>query len=238
MLMVVYKNASLAFEDLNNNCNIYVAAATTAWARIKLYEHLNVVGVRVIYCDTDSVIYICGGCGSLQLVKKANLKTGDFLGDMTSELKTGDHICSFCSAGAKCYAYLTLFGERVVKTKGVTLHVTNAEAFTFDNMEKVIQAFQQKINPKDPKEKPASLLLTKNDHLSRKRTRDEAMQTHALQNDHSAVGGPTYISTFTPHQIKRTNDFHIYSDPLQKMWTVNYDKRVIQPDYDTLPYGY
>ena len=38
--------------------NVVVAAFTTAQARLKLYEYLNVLGPRALYYDTDSVIYV------------------------------------------------------------------------------------------------------------------------------------------------------------------------------------
>ena len=37
--------------------NIFVAAFTTCWARLKLYEHLHTLQDQVLYYDTDSVIY-------------------------------------------------------------------------------------------------------------------------------------------------------------------------------------
>ena len=36
---------------------IFIAAFTTCQARLKLYESLEVLGDRVLYYDTDSVIY-------------------------------------------------------------------------------------------------------------------------------------------------------------------------------------
>lgn len=37
--------------------NIFIAAFTTSLARLKLYEVLDVLQERVLYYDTDSVIY-------------------------------------------------------------------------------------------------------------------------------------------------------------------------------------
>ena len=43
-------------EDMKTN--IFLATFTTCWARLKLYDVLDQVGDRVLYYDTDSVIYV------------------------------------------------------------------------------------------------------------------------------------------------------------------------------------
>ena len=40
------------------NVNVPVAAYVTTQSRLKLYEYLCNFGKSVLYCDTDSVIYI------------------------------------------------------------------------------------------------------------------------------------------------------------------------------------
>ena len=36
--------------------NIFIAAFTTCWARLKLYSYLDILGERVLYYDTDSKV--------------------------------------------------------------------------------------------------------------------------------------------------------------------------------------
>ena len=45
-------------EDVtpSNKVNIFIASFTTCWARLKLYSYLDILGERVLYYDTDSVI--------------------------------------------------------------------------------------------------------------------------------------------------------------------------------------
>ena len=89
----------------SNKVNIFVAAFTTCWARLKLYSYLDILGERVLYYDTDSVIY-------RQLPGQASIPVGDFLGDMTNELEGEDHIVEFVSGGAKNYGYTTKGGKK------------------------------------------------------------------------------------------------------------------------------
>ncbi|TWW53912.1 hypothetical protein D4764_0165560 [Takifugu flavidus] len=86
--------------------NVFIAAFTTAHARLKLYSYLEKLQDRVFYIDTDSLIY---------LVKEGEkpLELGNYLGDLTDELD-GDSIQEFAAAGPKSYAYQTRNKKKVV----------------------------------------------------------------------------------------------------------------------------
>ena len=88
--------------------NIFIAAFTTCQARLKLYESLEALGDRVLYYDTDSVIYTWKP-------GQTEIPLGDYLGDMTNELDEGDYIVEFVSGGAKNYGYATKHGKSCVK---------------------------------------------------------------------------------------------------------------------------
>ena len=114
------------FLSENQLTNVFLAAFTTAHARLRLYEILDQLGERVLYFDTDSVIYITKeGEGEPPL--------GDFLGDLTDELK-GRHIVEFVSAGPKNYSYLLNDGDSCCKVKGFTLNHQNAQRINFSTM--------------------------------------------------------------------------------------------------------
>ena len=150
---------------------------------MKLYEHLNTLQEKVIYCDTDSVIYSAKP-------GERKLPLGNYLGELTNELDADDYITEFVSSGPKAYAYVTAQGHGCTKLKGFTLNHTNA----------------QKINY-------------------------ESMKTLVLE------GG--YITTFNPSKICRNkNDRTIYNVREEKKYQVVYDKRVVQKDLSTLPFGY
>jgi len=101
--------------------NEVIGAFVTPGARIHLYSYLDRLQDKAIYCDTDSVLYI-QPAGEPALVK-----TGDNLGEMTSELKANEIISEVVCAGPKNYAYRTInsvTGESrtVCKVRGITLN--------------------------------------------------------------------------------------------------------------------
>jgi hypothetical protein len=67
------------FVEESGRTNEVIAAYTTAQARLKLYSYLEQLGPRVIYADTDVVVYTSRpGEGKPEL--------GDYLGDLTDEV--------------------------------------------------------------------------------------------------------------------------------------------------------
>ena len=79
-------------ENISPNLNIFVACFTTCWARLRLYEALELLNERVLCFDTDSVIFMTSP-GEVEPV------LGDYLGDFTGQLTNGDFITEFCSGG-------------------------------------------------------------------------------------------------------------------------------------------
>ena len=91
--------------------NIFIALFTTAIARLKLYDALDQLKERVLYYDTDSVIYTTKS-------DQAQLPLGKFLGEFTDETD-GDVITEFGAAGPKSYSYKTSGGKTECKSKGL-----------------------------------------------------------------------------------------------------------------------
>ena len=113
--------------------NIFIAAFTTCYARLKLYESLDALQVeQVLYFDTDSVIY-------RWRPHQPMIQTGDFLGQMTDELD-GDLIKEFVCGGPKNYGYTTQQGKSVCKIRGFTLNVRGANVLNFHSMKDNILA--------------------------------------------------------------------------------------------------
>ena len=126
---VHYRNIG-EFEEQNNKVNIVIAAFTTAYARLKLYDLLDQLQEQVLYYDTDSVIYV-------HEPGKPEPSLGDYLGDLTDELD-GDYITSFMSLGPKNYAYETNNNKRVTKVRGITMNYATTKKLNLEVMHSLI----------------------------------------------------------------------------------------------------
>ena len=101
------------FVEADGKTNVVIAAFTTAHGRLKPYGVLEQLNRRVLYFDTDSVIYVA---------KEGEWEppTGSYLGELTDELD-GGHITTFVSGGPKNYVYETNNDKTVCKVRGITL---------------------------------------------------------------------------------------------------------------------
>jgi len=120
--------------------NVVLAAFTTANARLKLLESLELAGDSACYCDTDSIFHIVtGGCDRLD--------TGEQMGDLVSEISAygdGSYISEFCAGGAKNYSFRVRVGgdpnitETVIKVRGLTCDKNNVCEITHENLQKLV----------------------------------------------------------------------------------------------------
>lgn len=120
---VHYKN-ELEDVPVSPNLNIFVACFTTCWARLRLYEALDQLQERVVYCDTDSVIH-------RSLPGEINPTLGDYLGDFKNELPEDDHITEFASAGPKNYCYITKKEKQECKVRGISLNSEGSKQLNY-----------------------------------------------------------------------------------------------------------
>ena len=112
------------FVQADPKTNVVVAAFTTAYARLQLYDELDMLGERVLYYDTDSVIY-------LTQPGQAEPPLGNYIGDLTDELG-GDHVTVFASGGPKNCGYKTSSGKTEVKVRGITLDCMARQKVNFE----------------------------------------------------------------------------------------------------------
>ena len=129
---VQYKGVK-EFGTPNNKTNVVIAAFTTAYARLKLYDLLDLLQERALYYDTDSVIYVSEP-------GKPDPPLGDYLGDLTDELD-GDHITMFVSGGPKNYAYCTAEGKTETKVRGITLNHAASQRINPGVMRSLVQMY-------------------------------------------------------------------------------------------------
>ena len=60
------------------------------------------------------------------------------MGELTNELKQGEHIVEFVSGGQKNNAYKTNRGNEMCKVRGFTLHVTNSQSINFESVKRMV----------------------------------------------------------------------------------------------------
>ena len=139
--------------------NIFIACFTTAWARLKLYEALDVIQENVLYYDTDSIIYRWKPNGP-------ELPLGQYLGQFTNELDDpSDYITEFISGGAKNYGYVTKHGKTECKVRGFTLNARGKEVLNFETMKKnILSELEQ------PQQERRVIIVSNPNHFKRDST--------------------------------------------------------------------
>ena len=121
------------FVEENDKVNIVIAAFTTAYARLKLYDLLDLLQERVLYYDTDSVVYV-------HEPGKPDPPLGDYLGELTDELN-GGYITTFLSGGPKNYGYVTNTGEAILKIRGISLTYDATLTLNINTMRDLVDSY-------------------------------------------------------------------------------------------------
>ena len=112
---------------MSPNLNVFVASFTTSWARDRLNQAIQLLGERVLYFDTDSVIY-------LEEPNQPSPVLGDYLGEFTKELEDDDYIEEFVSGGPKNYGYKTKKGKVECEVRGFRLNSEGKTQLNYDVM--------------------------------------------------------------------------------------------------------
>ena len=146
VIQVEYKNTE-DFECQSFNTNVTIAAFCTSWARLKLWSVMQKLGKRVLYHDTDSVIFS---------VKDGEYvpPLGTYLGQLTDELTckelgckkqgcSGHWIEEFVSCGPKNYSFRVNTGEIVCKVRGFSLNYKSSLILNFESMKEALVAWKR-----------------------------------------------------------------------------------------------
>lgn len=123
------------FLEPSSRTNVVIAAYTTAQARLKLYSFLKPLGERVLYCDTDSIVFT-------SRPGEWEPSLGDYLGDLTDETP-GNSITHFVTGGPKNYAYQLKHSNKkgqtsICKVRGITLNFKNSIAINFGTVHHMV----------------------------------------------------------------------------------------------------
>ena len=127
MVQMTY-NFKDQFVDNSKNTNVYIACFTTSHARLMLCNKLDYLKEKVLYFDTDSIIYADDGT--------KNVKTGDMLGEMTDEI-SGKGITNFVSTGPKSCSFKYGDNEQKLAIKGFTLNHENNNLLNHVSLSKI-----------------------------------------------------------------------------------------------------
>ena len=106
---------------------------------------MNQLGKRVMYHDTNSVIYVC--CPG-----QWKPPIGKYLGDLADELacheiecpgcSTGHWIVEFVSCSTKNYAYRLSTGQVVCKVRGFSLNFSASQVVSLNSMKQALHAWR------------------------------------------------------------------------------------------------
>jgi len=139
MLMEYTKKHYMDIDDCLGN--VVLAAFCTSYARLKLWGEMFKIGTRVLYHDTDSIIFSAKEGEYIP-------STGSYLGQFTNELVCkevgcqgcleGHWITEFVSCGPKNYAYKLNSGQIVCKVRGFSLNHQNSQILNFESMKQAL----------------------------------------------------------------------------------------------------
>lgn len=127
-VQVFYSNL---YNEGSVETSVVHAAFVTAHARLKLYSELEKIGDRVLYFDTDSIIFVSRPSFYSPFL-------GNYLGELTNELEKGDFIEEFVSAGPKNYGYRTFKGKSKCTVKGFSLNSSTNELINFESIKRIV----------------------------------------------------------------------------------------------------
>ena len=173
-------------ETVSPNVNIFVAAFTTCWARLRLYKALELLGERVLYFDTDSIIFT-------HLPGQTSPPLGDYLGDFKNELDSGDVIVEFCSGGPKNYGYQTRAGQTVCMVRGFSLNVQGQEQLNYEILRDNTLAELER-----PLAAPRTTRVTQSHTIARD-AKDYALHTRSSHKDYRLVSSKRVLD---PHSFQ------------------------------------
>ena len=90
--------------------------------------------------DTDSIVFV-------SRADDVDPQVGNFLGNLSSELKPGQFISRFATLGPKSYAYVTNNNKTMVKMKGFSLKGQARDLINFDSILHMLQTREVVVVP-------------------------------------------------------------------------------------------
>ena len=137
-IQVFYSHNKDQFEG-GIKTNVAVAAFVTAQGRLHLYNEMEKLDKRVLYCDTDSIIFI-------SRPGEYEPELGNYLGQFTNEIEDG-YIKEFVSAGPKNYAYKLNNSKTHCTIKNFNQNHLTSLKLTYESIKTIVCENQNKKIP-------------------------------------------------------------------------------------------
>ncbi len=210
-IMLIEYGQAKEFEGVDPKTNVVISAFCACYGRLELWKVMHWLGKRVLYHDTDSVIYTPLLAGEEE--QEVHPPTGECLGQLTDELscknvgcsgcQRGHWIVDFVSCGPKNYAYRLNTGETVCKVRGFSLNYQASQVINLNSMRESLYAW--------------------------KKDRD------GVSSSSSSSGG---LVTVSAQILRNKQGAKVYTRNVEKKYSVVYNKRFVKDDFTTRPFGY
>lgn len=203
---------NVAADEEDNKKNVAIAAFVTAHARMRLWKEMHKLGERVVYHDTDSVIYE-------YMPDEYNIPSGKYLGEWEDECG-GKPIVAFVSSGPKTYSYKCL--EKAVVPTAALVDEWRKQHTEFDVDERTGLARAAKY---ECKAKGFTL-----NYLSADKINFEGMRALVLKHK-------PYLEALAPlFKYDRVRGMATLNTRKLLKWS--YNKGEVMDDYMVRPFGY
>jgi hypothetical protein len=193
-----------------------------------LHRVEHAIGRGMVYVDTDSAYHI------LKPEYCAKYKVGFRTGDLELELKHG---VQWRGLGRKSYVYSKIDGRTVCRQKGVRINLGNMQAFTPQNVIRLIEAsrsIRERLRENEEvEEEEVSAVLSIQDCVKRQKALP-SIDVPQRQFITERVKHTTLLQKRTVTRLKRTV-FRIYATKRRICWRqYQQDSNIL----DTLPFGF
>lgn len=217
--------------------SLMTAVFTTSHARITLFRFMDKLGDRLLYVDTDSVIY------RLAAGEEDPIPDGAHLGDMTNELAKygeGAYIKRFGSSGEKCYTAEIVKGDgnltHIVKHKGVRANGDTYTKLSFATMWASIRKHCQNTDERNRAHDLIAVITAQQEHTPTQAGADMLRDLDMCLLE--IMTRPRASISVDQHQIRPNKLFELEASTMQKTWRITFNKRRLLEGGDSVPRGY
>ena len=212
--IVNYREIDDPEQEFNHlsRTNVALSSFVTAWGALTLWEQMDLLGSRVLYHDTDSIVYEYDPA-------KYNIPVGKYLGEWEDETP-GKPIVQFVSTGPKTYAFGVLQEPEPVSDEAMEECLKNGDEFWLNG--DTMRRLKYKCKSKGFSQNYFNQSRVNFQQLHRLLLGDiDTIKTCSLRFDWNRVSGT----------MKTRME--------EKILTMTYDKGEIDPsDFTVYPFGY